>query len=77
MLFPVATEPAAARRGDRPAGPACPRVGTWVRVTSGPAAGARGCVCCCRGGRLTLVATLLPRRPLLLTIDAADCTPLS
>ncbi|GEM_PF-5941010 len=50
--------------------------GDWVRVTRGPAVGARGWITRRTDGRVTMVATLLAHRALVLTVDAADCQPL-
>jgi hypothetical protein len=51
-------------------------VGAWVRVERGVAARACGYVRACHDGRVTLQATVLAGRPVVLTIDASDCAPL-
>ncbi len=51
-------------------------IGSSVQVTRGPAVGARGMVTNLEGDRLTMFASLLPHRPLFLTVDVKDCVPL-
>ena len=51
--------------------------GRWVRVVRGPAIGARGLVTSLTGSRLTMIASLINNRSLVLTVDQADCAPLS
>ena len=51
--------------------------GRWVRVIRGPAIGARGLVTGLAGSRLTMIASLINNRSLVLTVDQADCAPLS
>jgi hypothetical protein len=51
-------------------------VGVWVQVERGVAARVFGYVRECHDGRATLLATVLAGRPVVLTVDAADCAPI-
>ena len=59
---------------DQDAGPNL--AGRWVRVVRGPAVGTRGLVTSLAGSRLTMIASLINNRSLVLTVDQADCAPL-
>ena len=51
-------------------------VGAWVQVERGVAARVCGYVRDCHDGRATLLAPVLAGRPVVLTVDAADCAPI-